>query len=343
MELLLRLTGVFQVYSERNYDQFFDPFERSYDSPYWLWTKNSTTTILSEEFTFSYTSNELGLLDRNYTNSELKPTIAIFGDSFIMGSGAVQDSSMPRQLEGLLSLQDTNVYILNGGVSGSDVFFVSRYIEDVILDEGVKKIIIGVNTSDIYDYAWFGGRQRFINDSITVSKERPPYMEIYKRYFVVRTFMHAFLDFDHSFYTRRRMKQIKREAILDISEELKNLNDFILENKGDLTVVFYPYPRQFAGNSTSFSKDYSVLQSIHSNLKEHGVRSIDLKTDFSNILTPDNYLDYSWKLDLHFNARGYTLFAKLLLNRIQNEWPGFFDLSLDMNRESVSDSTDLSS
>jgi len=341
-ELLLRLTGIFDVYSERNFDQFLDPFERCFDSHYWLWDENSIMTIENEEFTFSYTTNELGLIGRNYSDSERKHTIAIFGDSFIMGSGAAQDSSMPQQLEGLLHLQDTNVHIMNSGISGSDVFFVSKYIEDVFIDEGIKKIIVGVNTSDIYDYAWFGGRERFVNDKISVSKERPPYMGIYKRYFIVRAFMHAFLDFDHSFYTRRRMKQIKKEAIVDISDELKHLNTVVQKNEGNLKVVFYPYARQFARKSTSFRKDYSVLQSIHDNLKEHGVHSIDLETDFSKVLTPDNFLDYSWKLDLHFNAQGYKLFAHFLLTRIQNEWPRFFDFSSDDVVEPISDSTSLS-
>jgi lysophospholipase L1-like esterase len=39
---------------------------------------------------------------------------------------------------------------------------------------------------------------------------------------------------------------------------------------------------------------------------------------FAKTLTASNYTDYSWPLDGHFNAKGYSLFAKLAVEAIMS-------------------------
>jgi hypothetical protein len=51
---------------------------------------------------------------------------------------------------------------------------------------------------------------------------------------------------------------------------------------------------------------------------------IEMSGIFSQFLNQRNYLDYSWKLDKHFNSRGYKLFAELAFREIKENDPFFF-------------------
>ena len=233
---------------------------------------------------------------------------------------------MPRNLERQLMAAGYQTKILNAGVPGSDVFFMSTLIEHCLIEEEYHKFILAINTSDLYDYAWFGGRERFREDGTTVSKIRPEYMKIYKRSHLARAVMHVILRYDHSFYSRQDMELIKEEAIRDFTAEIIRLDAVVKRAGGEMMVFFYPYPRQYSKRSSSFIYDYAFLQSIQAQLRDQAVSAYDLEADFAAELTPKNYLDYSWNLDKHFNRAGYALFADIVYNYISRTNAAFFNL-----------------
>lgn len=308
----LRLTGIFSSYTEKNFGYFLDPFEQKYVSHYWLWGPDETMTIENTEFTYTYTTNSMGILDDELDSSAAPFGLALLGDSFVMGSGADQDSSMPRQLEEICQLKDTNRYILNAGIAGSDVFFATRVLQDKLLPIGFSQYAICINTSDLYDYAWRGGEERFRDDGYAVTKERPSYMSIYRASHLARAVMHVVLGFDHSFYTKSRMQQIKKEAIQRFGRDLQETRDEVLASGAQFHVIIHPYPKYYAHQSKSLRRDYKFLQEMHEGLLQNGVSSHDLSQGFDTLLTPSNYLEYSWPMDMHFNSAGYRMFAELV-------------------------------
>ena len=67
MEGFIRATGIFNTYTETNFNYFLDPFERTYPSHHWVWGPNETFPVNNVEFNYAYSTNATGLIDREYT------------------------------------------------------------------------------------------------------------------------------------------------------------------------------------------------------------------------------------------------------------------------------------
>jgi lysophospholipase L1-like esterase len=48
-----------------------------------------------------------------------------------------------------------------------------------------------------------------------------------------------------------------------------------------------------------------------------------LDPKLKKLLNSDNYLDYSWKLDGHYNAKGYALLGEIIAEELTLNYPEF--------------------
>ncbi|MEZ4979670.1 MAG: hypothetical protein R2772_10280, partial [Chitinophagales bacterium] len=101
-----------------------------------------------------------------------------------------------------------------------------------------------------------------------------------------------------------------------------------MAKENQLLVVFQPYARQYADNKAVLSEvlDYSYVDSLESQLLKNKIPCLNLYTTMKKSIRADNYLEYSWAIDGHYNAKGYTLMSEILANELTLNYSELFNL-----------------
>ena len=322
LEILLRLLGLFKTYSEINFNTYQSPYSADHASYLYLAKPNDTMTVNQVEFEYTYYSNPLGLYeDEDMEACDSLNKIIFLGDSFVFGVGAPQDSNLVAHLEKKLDIP-----IVNAGFPGSDPFFQSKLIDSIFGKRDCQQFIFMVNFSDLYDYVFRGGFERFKTNKKLEYRTEPKIEKFYKHSFLIRAIMHGILKYDFSLLPPSSASVLKKESVIAYNELFKQLNE-----KYNIIVVIQPYPRQFDENSEILSEvlNYSYLEQLHELLKQSGIPTINLNQGLSEHLNETNYLNYSWKLDGHFNAKGYSLLADIIANELTLNYPEFVNADTD--------------
>jgi lysophospholipase L1-like esterase len=313
LELGIRFTGKLETYSEKNFDYYLN----HYESPSSLLNQslglpNSIFSAPQQEFNHNYTLDSFGLLgfvNRNICS--FQNTVCFFGDSFVFGVGASKSENMVSRLQ---ELDGVNCYY-NAGIPGSDPFYQERLYKNKFRGNGYNNVILALNASDLMDYVFRGGTERFDSNKTT---EEPWFHFFYQYSHIVRAFLHGVLRRDYSLLSQKELIQRKGEAVKAYLRLLKELKTEIKDNhNGNFLVVTHPYPTNFQHKKSSLEKEvfnYSYLEDLCLQLNENGIPCADLFSEFNEVLTEENYLDYSWPIDGHFNAKGYKLYADILAN-----------------------------
>lgn len=326
LEAGLRLSGIAKTHSEKNFGIFINPFSQTTDTPFWLWTPNDVIKVSNRDFEFDYPTNSLGLVDRDVDTSWAAAYVTFVGDSFTQGSGAPADSSMPRLFAARLTALDSPARVLNAGIPASDVFFFGSLIEHKLLPLDLKRFVMCVNTSDLYDYVWRGGAERFLPDGGTTTRRAPWYFGIYRVSHLFRAFFHGVLRYDHSYMSHGREEALKAEAAVAFQQEIERLHGLIEGQGGELVVVLQPHPAQYSHGNQGHLDDWAYLEDLYRRLSGLGLPVINTDSAFGAVLNNENYYRYSWLTDQHFNGKGYDLYASIVLNALLRDYPGFLDL-----------------
>lgn len=316
LEFGLRLKVNLKTYSEQNFDLYQSAYSATNLEHLYVWAKNDSIYSQQKEFRFSYLTNDQGLIDQHLLDTcTSKNSIIYLGDSFTFGVGSSQDSNLPACLEKQLPLN-----IINAGIPGSDPFFETLVLDSFFIDKGFHKAIFMVNLSDIYDFVIRGGNERFIPNNKVKFRAAPWIETPYKYSYVFRAFVHKIMHLDFSLQAPSKMKGLKQEAIVAYTDLFLSINKNV-----DFVVVLQPYARQYASNNEVLSEvlNYTYLEKLDSSFRANNIKTINLDPSLKNIMGPDNYLDYSWDLDGHYNNKGYELLATLLALKLEEKYPNF--------------------
>jgi hypothetical protein len=155
----------------------------------------------SLNLTTNYSYNSVGIRERNITAQEIDTSnvILCLGDSFTEGIGAPQGSSYVRLLDTMLKIKNKNVLCVNGGISGSDVFFEFHKLEKILYNTyKPQKVIISINDSDISDITFRGGSGRFLANGYLRYRSSAPWWEyIYSWSYICRIIAHQVFDINY--------------------------------------------------------------------------------------------------------------------------------------------------
>lgn len=318
LEIGLSYSNMLKTYSELNFGIYQSAYDASNYKKLHVWSKNDSIYSMQSEFAYSYSTNEFGLIKtvKEYDSSG-NDGIVFLGDSFVFGVGASQDSSLPVFLS-----EKLHVPIINAGIPGSDPFFEEKLIDTIFAPRGYKKYLIMVNFSDLYDYIFRGGEERFLANNRIQYRKAPELEKYYKNYFIVRAIVHGILKMDYSLLSKEKAVALKLEAVDSYLELLLKI-----AKQHDIIVVIQPYARQYSNNNSVIVEtlNYSYLNLLETKLIENGVRTINLDKSLSKIMNQKNYLDYSWNLDGHYNAKGYTLLSEILTEELTLNYPEFIN------------------
>ncbi|MCB0541345.1 MAG: hypothetical protein KDE33_27805, partial [Bacteroidetes bacterium] len=284
LEIGLRFSGKLKTYSEKSFNVYQSPYAINANSQIYKENPFDTITINAIEYSYTYFMNNYGLNDKQNLDTQNKETTYLYlGDSFTFGAGTPQDSSVPALLSKI-----SNCTFINAGFSGSDPFFETKLIDSIFRPLGFEKFIIMMNVSDLYDYIFRGGTERFLPNGKLQFNKAPWWEKLHQHSYIVRAFAHGILKMDFTLLPPKIMKQKKDEAVKEYAQL------FIEKNKelnGNLIVVIQPYARQYSNSNQILNEvmNFNYLLELNNNLKLNHIKTINLNDSLSKIINDNNY------------------------------------------------------
>jgi len=311
LEILFRLFGFYKTYTEEIGMGYQSYFNNVSPNLYHTWQPDDSFTLDHKDFAIPYRTNELGLREIPADSFAVKSAggirILTFGDSFTEGVGADYENSWPRHLEKLLAQSGTDARVFNAGVNGSDPFFEYALFRDRLKAMHPQLVIVAINSSDVDDYHFRGGMERFQADGTVVNRKGPWFEPLYRRSHVFRFFIEIALGMKPQlFVTPKQYQKVMDDFVHEtalLMEEFKKL----LPETSRLLVIVFPAPREVYDAADKGMK--GKLQQLLRELKPKGVDTLSLYRQFEAVITEDNMQEYGYKNDGHFNANGYAHFA----------------------------------
>lgn len=308
-EFILRGLGIPSTYSEDVFGTYsqsnFKPPSNKY-----LATKESACLVLKKkEFAFYRRFNSDGLPDAEHRiekDSSIFRVIAL-GDSFTEGEGTPQDSTWVNFLKyrTLAEFPAKQFEFFNAGISGSDPFYSYLLLQDKLLKYHPDLVLFTINTTDISDYFYRNGFERFrTGDSIVYNK--PPRWEwLYAYSYISRLFIHGILGYDKHFVkitTLNERTSRALQALHDVAVKLDSLG-----NKHHFKPVIVLHPQYI-----ETARNQYVCDTFEKTFKNDTTLTVADMLDYfrkAQICTPDSADVYYWPVDRHHNTKGYKLFA----------------------------------
>ncbi len=250
--------------------------------------------------------------------------IAMLGDSFTYGSKVNDEETSSFYLAEILRerLGREDIYVENFGISGTSTveqyYIFERYIKSSDYDFVVLNFFIDDFTPYYYNNSvlnpyifcreyeegaerllYYLNRLRFVEMSI-----------VYTDLFI--TYMHAGVSLTPVSYMIQKMMEkdslryrCARELLIKMGKEIIQSNKkgiFVLIPSLTLYDFQNPYPEEIAG--------YETMAMLTA--KRSGFEIIDTLTELRDVLDQRLIIQN----DIHYNARGYELIAKLIADRI---------------------------
>lgn len=318
-EVLLRLSGKLRTYSELNFGEYQSPYDSNDVRTLFTWSPNDSIYIEQTEFTYSYLTNSYGFIDSKVLDELPRDSTAIYlGDSFVFGVGVDSKNNIASLLESQLASP-----FYNAGIPGSDPFFQIAIVDSIFAPLGFENYIFMLNFSDIYDYIFRGDENRFTKNGKIEYQKAPWYEKYYGKSYIVRLILHGLWGMDYSLLPKNRLTEKKKEAVEAYIDLLSKA-----AQEYNVLVLIQPYARQYANNNQTLTEvlNYKYLEDIHQGLLKKNIKSVDLNTSLSTSINNENYLEYSWELDGHYNAKGYNLLSNVVVNELTLNYPCFIKL-----------------
>lgn len=311
--------GWYTTMSERNGFGYTSGFKVMGNGWYNQYPANQKFIPPSSEYQYPYTTNHWGQREREFalTKSDSVIRILVTGDSFAEGMGAPYDSTWPRLMEGLLISKGKRIEVMVGASAGDDLFtsyiaYLNRYRKykpDIVL--------ASTNSSDITDYYFRGGLERFKSDGTMCFRTRPWWDYAYQYLHFVRAIM--------------AMKQYPFTGIPMHEEDYRKFTT-------DLQPVFYDLLRKYRDTAQADGAQFvwlshaggseviydnplnrnarNLFYNLSATLEQEGAPCIFIYDEqlahFKNV----PFKQFTYTYDRHFNSTGYAYMAKLAADSI---------------------------
>ncbi len=317
-EFFLRSHGKYYTHYENKHNEWRSNFQTPLKDKGYLhiWPAHTRVVDTSiSEFSYPHMANSLGLIGPEPAIKKKEGTYRIIGlgDSFTQGIGAPADSTWLKQMAAILNA-DTSlqpVYTLNAGVAGSDPFFEFQLLKKLGAYEA-DLVIMAANKSDMEDFFIRGAWERFKADGTTQYKAAPWYEPIYRISHLTRLIVHRILKKD-AWFRSPGAEAAFETKFLDLLEEVVLKTQALCKQRQmDFILVFHPTLNEFTHQSSPYG---ALVQ----RLSQKGVVVFDLYPTFleKNWITNETYESYFWKIDGHYNPRGYHYMGRGIAEKIQ--------------------------
>lgn len=322
LELGLRATGIYRTITEKRGSGFYTDYGKTGESWLHTWTPMDSHLIDHKEFQYTYYPNSYGYRDREpeWSDSADIRLMAI-GDSFTEGMGAAVDSTWPRHLSRIMQNAGQHIEVLNMGMSGSDPFFSYMELVQRSLDIDPSHVILMVNSSDLDDYTFRHGMERFLPDGTVRFRDPPAIYDLYKYSHFMR-FVLGIAGYNQQLYNRFTGKKQMNNAYADINLCLKRIADSCAVRDIEFMTVYMPMPHELC-----YQSKYRIDGFQNDTLPFDNVLLTRAFENYFNEHVNCAEQNYFWPMDGHFTGRGYRLLAQLVYDAISESHPNFWQTS----------------
>jgi hypothetical protein len=248
--------------------------------------------------------NALGL--RGKLPAKNKKVVLFLGDSFTEGVGAPTDSSIPFLVNKHIVAGDSNAAVLNGGISGNDMFFDWKMLQKLAPLYALKQVVFISNTTDIGDVLVRGGNERFCPNGNLSYNPAPWWEPLYSVSFVFRLIMHNALKLNYLLLTPEE-EQIRKQAAADkMTALLKNeIVPWANSHGVPVLVVLIPLYPDISATEGDYNRLYNGFKSVP---------GIQLLNCMPAIKSQTNIPGLYWPTDGHFRPAGYNIISQYIIN-----------------------------
>lgn len=328
LEILLRIFHINRTWSEsvgHGYESYYGVTRSS-----WLYTytPNSEFDIDNNEFKFHYKTNSLGIREREtpYSDTAVNKILCL-GDSYTEGLGAPYDSSYPRLLGLILNRQGFNNEVYDAGIAGSDPFYYYILLKQKLLQTKPDYVLATFNSSDIADYVFRGGMERFKPDGTVAYNKGPWFEKYYSKSYLVRLWVNRVCGYKEQnlFVKKKDADKVYLDAVAKYAELFKQMQALAYSNHFKLLVVIQPIAKEVTQTFTARDKRLNMaFTKMAELLQQQNVAYINMVPPLKKVLNANNLYTYSYPVDVHFKPAGYYLFANELQKAIALKYPAFF-------------------
>ncbi len=330
-DLILRFTGKFSSYSERNYSLFYvSPYNDNFSllrRKIFYNEKNPVPYTASPEkknkykttdFEFIHNYNSLGLREREITDELLagREIIVCIGDSFTEGVGTDYENSWPQVLERKLSNRgDNDFVVINAGISGSDpvkYIYVFNYLNNYINSD---YLIISIGSNDLLDIIFKGGNERYKKDSF-YQWDAPICYYFYSWNFVFRAISNLIYDYPEIYCNEKEFREKLSFACNEIVKAVQKISTEFSGKK----IVLYLYPDRQEAKTLKYR--YEEMNLIKQEFLDNETFIVVDQINFykkypdKKRLIPEIYHN----IDGHCNSEGYKLWGEYLFEIFDEEF-----------------------
>jgi lysophospholipase L1-like esterase len=311
-EVVLRLLGTQLTFVEENGNGYQSSFGITSDSHYCIYEPYLNHRHTNQDFSFAISANKHGFVGSTPTEKKTRFRIAVLGDSFTEGVGALSpDSSYPALLEGILATQypNLNAEVLNFGVGGSDVVFETRYLIDSMAQFAPDLVLMTYNNSDLTDIIQWGGVERFHTDGTTHARQLPWWSWFFQHLHLVRILVSNGLGYDEELLMHSET----------VTKEFAHAEDVIIESVVEadtyskqigakFMVVLMPFANDLVSEKKKKEQTFSRLEA---RINSKNIACTNLFYPMSQVINESSLPQYSWwKYDGHYKHTGYLLVAQ---------------------------------
>jgi lysophospholipase L1-like esterase len=323
VEVFLRFTGWLQTYSERIGNGYLCYYGQSFNTWFHHWPASRVNCFNQSEFKFCYPYNSLGFRDKEWLpkKKEGMKRLIVLGDSFTEGDGASPNHNFPFLLEKrLVDKEKMKWEVFNGGACGNDVFYCFRFYETkVLLTYDHDLVLVVINNSDIDDYYFRGGMERFYPDSSTHFKKAPWFEPLFHYSHLGRLLGRTMVN-EYTLLNKSEQKELTTRAIHDMAQILNEFNRLALNHNKKFMVVIHPIPWQVGLKKTN---EEPIVQ-LEPLLNHLNVPCINLAKSSEAKFRNLPYEQFAWKINGHFNDYGYKLLSELIYEELVAKNPDTF-------------------
>jgi len=272
---------------------------------------NAKFLYQTKEFSYEYQIDSLGFRNTSSKKKDSSALLLFLGDSFTEGVGTANDSTWPQLFAKALYKHGYACHAYNAGMHGSDPFFEDYILRHKLYSLRPAAVIQCINYSDLLEYIWRGGSERFQADGSVVFRRGPWWEPVYHYSHLFRLIIHGLFRYDFTLLSKTNFRLALQDAIKANAACIAGTSAWCKEKHIAYSLIIHPYPLSFARMLQGHD---DIKQVAHYIPKE--TECVDLFSAFQLQLNKSNYKCYSWPVDGHFNAKGYQLFAQLYIDEL---------------------------
>ena len=311
-EMAIRASGIYKTYAERSGGRYSSPYACVNKSWHHVLSPHQPFVQNKKEFSTSWTANNEGLNDKDFTTAKKDKRIMILGDSYTEGVGADNDSCFPKQLSYLLANNFPNpTEIWNCGLSGSDPIYEFRLFNDKLLKYNPDMVMVVINFTDVDDAIARGGFERFKDDGSVHYKNGPWFEPLYAHSHIIRALVHFVLRYNRLFIRPQDSPIRKQEAISNLETAIDSFTNVCSQKNIKLLFVFHP------NEPDIMHKDKYEVMPLISYCQKKKLSYIDIRQQlYQRGIDSSNAHNLFWPIDGHCTNKGYLYFAKSTYKKV---------------------------